>query len=406
MSKVTCNDVPIQYRCIGTGKDVVLIHGLGANQGFWNPTILLPMARKYRVTVFDLRGHGYSGMPRDGYTSAHMAEDLHCLLEHLSICRAHLIGHSFGGVVALHCATLFPEKVQSIVLADTRVRAFQPTQGPKDWMNSEKIIRRLSDLGFSPPEHETEVGLWLLEKLASAEWRKKRQNLKFTQAFVPFAGWNGSQRAAERWLKLLNSTTARNDMVSIAGLTRERLMSIQQKVLAICCENSTAMRSMEAMKTHMQWCKAHIVPDCGHFFPLTHPRDFLDIVEGFLETVTMERREHPRIAMSLPFDILEDGNLVVTAMTVDVSPRGLLIEGSLQVELGSEVELRADIPGLGQPIHLRGTLVRSATQKASVTPLYGIALAPDGAGQTDWEVFTAVKGLGDLPVLPAGPNSG
>jgi pimeloyl-ACP methyl ester carboxylesterase len=389
MTKTIFNGVPIQYRCIGEGRDVVLIHGLGANLGFWNPSLLLPLAREYRVTVFDLRGHGYSGMPVKGYTSAHMAEDVYNLLENLKIGRADLIGHSFGGVVALHSALLFPEKVNSLVLADTRVRAFQPTQGPTDWMDSEKIVKHLSDLGFVFPEHETEAGLWLLEKLASPEWREKRHQLKSTQAFVPFAGWNGSQRAADRWLRLLNTTSARNDLVSLAGLTRERLMAIQQPVLAICCENSTALRSMEAMKSHMKLCEAHVIPHSGHFFPLTHPKMFLQIVKRFLGGVVTERRTHERVSKVFSLGVRGRGKDYIPAMTVDVSLSGLLIEGALKMELGSQLELQAGPLATGQWIRLHGIVVRLDSSETLGMPRYGIELLPDSKNRMDWEAFVA-----------------
>ena len=114
MSTINCNGVTINYRTVGKGEDVVFIHGLGANCAFWHLNVLLPLGRKYRVTVYDLRGHGYSTMPSSGYTSEDMADDLHHLINHLGIKKAHLIGHSLGGVIALHYAALYPERVSSI----------------------------------------------------------------------------------------------------------------------------------------------------------------------------------------------------------------------------------------------------------------------------------------------------
>ena len=85
MAKAKLNGIDVHYQIKGSGRDVVLIHGFAANSAFWNIKILLTLARDYRVTVYDLRGHGYSSMPAAGYTSADMATDLRILLYQLGI---------------------------------------------------------------------------------------------------------------------------------------------------------------------------------------------------------------------------------------------------------------------------------------------------------------------------------
>jgi pimeloyl-ACP methyl ester carboxylesterase len=390
MGKVTFNGVTIHYRSMGEGRNVVLIHGLGTNQGFWNPSILIPMARRYRITIFDLRGHGYSGMPKRGYTSADMAEDLWHLLTHLHISRADLVGHSFGGVVALHSAVLFPEKVNSLILADTRVRAFQPTQSPREWIESEKIVKRLAEQGFAFPENETEAGLWLLEKLASSEWREKRREPGSAQPFVPFGGWNGGQRMAERWLQLLETTSAREDFTSPAGLTREKVMGIQQPIVVICCENSTTLRSMEGLKRNLLHCETAIIRGSGHFFPLTHTEAFLSYVNRFLAQVKDgERRVKKRVFLILPLSVRERGKSFFPAVTVNVSSCGLLIEGAMTLQVGSDVEVKAGAQGSYHEIPLMGKVVRMISDKEGRPYRFGVALFSEGEGQRDWEDFLA-----------------
>src|SRR5688572_7791222 len=109
MSKVRLNGVTIHYRRIpAEGADLVLVHGLATSLTFWYTRIVPLFARDHCVTVYDLRGHGHSEMPSSGYTTADMAEDLHELLQHLDVRQAHLVGHSYGGAVALHYAILHP----------------------------------------------------------------------------------------------------------------------------------------------------------------------------------------------------------------------------------------------------------------------------------------------------------
>src|SRR4051812_47072954 len=97
------NRLQQHYQQAGTRPDVVLIHGLTGDLSLWflSQTIQTLSATR-RVTAYDLRGHGYSDAPPTGYTSADYAGDLFSLMDELGIERATLVGHSFGGVIALH----------------------------------------------------------------------------------------------------------------------------------------------------------------------------------------------------------------------------------------------------------------------------------------------------------------
>jgi len=281
------NGVPINYRCVGKGRDIVLIHGLAANHAFWHLSVLLPLARKYRVTVYDLRGHGYSGMPPSGYTTEDMAEDLDRLLDHLQIERADLVGHSFGGVVALHYAVCRPERVSSLVIADARLRSIQPTNHPRTWSGGDRAMKKLAELGLEIPPDETDAGIWLLEHLALPEWQPLRHKLDGQGLFLPFGRWNGGQRAAEQWLELLRTTTARSDFRSLAGLTLDRLAGIRQPTLGIYGERSATIPSLRGLQGKLSDCRPVIVPGAGHFFPLTHSDLFVHEVDRFLSPVVV-----------------------------------------------------------------------------------------------------------------------
>jgi pimeloyl-ACP methyl ester carboxylesterase len=283
MATLNSNGVSINYRRVGDGADVVLIHGLAANHAFWHHDVLLPLVRRYRVTVYDLRGHGYSSMPPCGYTSRDMAGDLDRLLDHLGAEKAHLIGHSVGGVIALHYAALHPERVTTITVADSRVRTLQPEHRPRDWPNWPTARRRLEELGLRIPEDETDSGIWLLERLASPEWQGQRDKLKGTSLVVPFTRWGGGNRSAGRWLELLNTTTAREDLKDPSGLTIERLAEIRQPVLAMYGEKSPMVKSLRGLAEHLPWCETVIIPEAGHFFPLGRAALFVDKLSVFLE---------------------------------------------------------------------------------------------------------------------------
>ena len=287
--KVNNNGVMLRYRCIGSGSDVVLIHGLATNHAFWRLNMFLSLARDHRVTVFDMRGHGYSSKPAEGYTSLIMAEDLHHLLNHLGISKAHLIGHSIGGVVALHYAVLHAERVNTLTIADSRIRAIQPTNYATQWPHWEKAKKKLEKIGLMLPEDEAESGFWLLERMASPEWIEARDKFEGSSLAVIFGGWNGGQRTAERWLDLLNTTTARKDFTSLAGLTVDKLSTIQHPALLVYGENSSSLASLHGLEECLPHCRTLIFTNAGHFFPLTQAERFAAEVSQFLMEMEGEK---------------------------------------------------------------------------------------------------------------------
>ena len=120
MPDIVVNGTRLYYQQAGSGPDVVLVHAVTSNQAVWMFTGLVDsLATDFRVTSYDLRGHGASERPLSGYTSATMAEDYRQLHASLGLGPALLVGHSFGGVVALHAAILVPEAVAGVVLSDS-----------------------------------------------------------------------------------------------------------------------------------------------------------------------------------------------------------------------------------------------------------------------------------------------
>ncbi|MGW2340448.1 alpha/beta fold hydrolase [Streptomyces sp. NPDC001661] len=106
------------YRIAGEGPAVLLIHGVGASCAHWEDCIDT-LARRHTVIAPDLLGHGHSAKPRADYSVAAYANGLRDLLGVLGIDRVTLVGHSFGGGVAMQFAYQFPERVDRLVLIST-----------------------------------------------------------------------------------------------------------------------------------------------------------------------------------------------------------------------------------------------------------------------------------------------
>lgn len=170
MPTLALPDWDVHYQRIGeragTRNDVVLIHGLGANLAFWYLGGGRHLANTRPLLLYDLRGHGRSSMPATNYRLPSMAEDLARLIDHLGLDKVHVVGHSFGGRVALAFAGLYPEKVRSLVIADTQIRTLQPSMRLADWPHWPKWKAELMALGLKdPPPDDSLIDFKLLSEL-------------------------------------------------------------------------------------------------------------------------------------------------------------------------------------------------------------------------------------------------
>lgn len=105
----------------GDGPPVVLIEGAGLDLRMWDDQIE-PLSRSYRVIRYDVRGFGRSAFKQEPFQHH---EDLYELLGHLDVDRAHLVGLSLGGRIALDLCLEHPEVVRSMVLSGPGVSGFR-----------------------------------------------------------------------------------------------------------------------------------------------------------------------------------------------------------------------------------------------------------------------------------------
>jgi 3-oxoadipate enol-lactonase len=108
----------LHYERAGQGPLVVLLHGIGGSGRSWRHQ-LTGLADAFTVVAWDARGYGGSSDPPEGWTIADFADDLAALLDQLGTERAHVVGMSMGGVIALAFAARHPQRLARLVLADT-----------------------------------------------------------------------------------------------------------------------------------------------------------------------------------------------------------------------------------------------------------------------------------------------
>jgi 3-oxoadipate enol-lactonase len=276
MPMLAIDGVPLHYQQQGSGPDVVLIHAFTGNQSIWALTgIVAELSSEYRVTTYDLRGHGLSGVTPSGYNSAQMAADLRQLHTKLELQPAHLVGHSFGGVIAVHAALDYPEIAASIVLSDTYfpgLRHLEPNMGQTDvWIDLGDQLRRIG----------TDIG----------------DRVDFGRLFREVARWSPREldaaerelgAAGARWLSQLSQlagTSAGDEIFDECGLTAERIARVQQPVTALYDEFSPFEATCNYLKQHVANCRVAIVPGAKHLAPVQNPEALVELVRRHLERV-------------------------------------------------------------------------------------------------------------------------
>jgi pimeloyl-ACP methyl ester carboxylesterase len=104
----------------GSGEPIVLLHGFGGSVYSWRK-IVPALAESHRVVAIDLNGFGYTQRPRhaESYTRAGQGQLVLAVMDALGIERAHFMGHSYGGGLALYLAFSHPARFRSLVLVDS-----------------------------------------------------------------------------------------------------------------------------------------------------------------------------------------------------------------------------------------------------------------------------------------------
>ncbi len=155
----------IHYIQYGKGEDVVLLHGWGQNIEMMKP--LGDVLIKKRITIIDFPGFGESDLPDKAWTIEDYGEFLHQFLQNLKIDHPILIGHSFGGRVAIWYAANYPTK-KLILFGSPCIREYQATK-------KEQILKRLKKLPFM-----NGIGEYMKKYIGSEDYRNANPIMRNT----------------------------------------------------------------------------------------------------------------------------------------------------------------------------------------------------------------------------------
>lgn len=264
----------------GSGPAILLLHGLGADHTTWAP-VIEPLAQRYTVIAPDLLGHGQSDKPRADYTLGGYANGMRDLLTVLGIKRVTVVGHSFGGGVAMQFAYQYPERTDRIALVAPG--GLGPEVTP--------LIRAISTPGFEQlmalltlpvVRHVNSTALRLLAAAGTSHTRDLDEVADIYETFK-----DPQARAAIRHV-VRAVVDWRGQVVTMsdrAYLTASMPMCVvwgeDDRVIPVRHAYNAGALAPEA--------RIELVPDAGHFPHKDHPQRFVRILDQFVRTTEPSR---------------------------------------------------------------------------------------------------------------------
>jgi len=263
------------YVKVGSGPALLLLHGLGCDHTTWAP-VISALARRYTVIAPDLLGHGRSAKPRADYSVGGYANGMRDLLTVLGIDRVTVVGHSFGGGVAMQFAYQFPERTERMILVAPG--GLGPEVTP--------AIRAITLPGFDPlmalvtrpvVRQATKVGLHALAGSGISAARDLDEVADIIESFKDRASRQAIRhvvRAVVDW---------RGQIVTMADrayLTQAMPMCVvwgaeDQVIPAKHARNAADMAPSATVE---------VIPNAGHFPHKDHPQRFVKIVHDFIRS--------------------------------------------------------------------------------------------------------------------------
>lgn len=288
MADVFARGVRFNVLRMGRGAAaVVFVHGLPLdNHSSFFMTLAPEVAKHARVVLYDLRGHGRSEQPATGYSGQEMAADLAAIVEALGESRVIVVGHSFGGYVALRFAADHPDRVQGLVLLDAQsgVAEIGARIGASMALEGEARDRKIKEV----------FGDWLARHAARGHVDLDAVDLDDLdadgRATAKFAGRLARRRRSpmvETATRLRDETTFARDLTGTAPIDDATLARIACPTLALYGEVSDLRPEGERLAGVMPHCRLVIVPGCAHGI-LFHATEFVRerVVEAVREFVS------------------------------------------------------------------------------------------------------------------------
>jgi len=267
------NGHEFSYLDSGEGPAVLFIHGLAGSHRNW-ARLVDRLNHDHRVLVPDLFGHGVSAKPMGDYSPGAHAATLRDLLDLLGIDRVTLVGHSFGGGIAMQFCYLFPERVDRLVL-----------------VASGGLGRDVSPLLRTATLPGAE---WVLPLLASG-W--VRGHVEALARRVGQMGWRPTPDVRQAWYgftSLSDADTRRaflamtRSVIDLGGQTvtvlRHLPMTVEMPTLVVwgTRDRMVPTRHATTAQQAIPGSRVELFEGAGHFPHLDEPDRFADLLDDFI----------------------------------------------------------------------------------------------------------------------------
>ncbi len=260
---------------IGHGPALLLLHGLGCDHLTWEP-VLDRLAEHYTVIAPDLLGHGRSAKPRADYSVGGYANGMRDLLTVLGIDKVTVVGHSFGGGVAMQFAYQFPERTERMVLVGSG--GLGPEVTP--------IIRAITTPGYQQAmgvltlpgiRHVGIAGLRVAAATGSRHTRDLREVADIYETFKDPAARAAIchvVRAVVDWKGQIVTMADRAYLTDVMPMAV--IWGQDDHVIPVSHARRAAALAPKA--------RVEIIPNAGHFPHKDHPERFARILHEFVRS--------------------------------------------------------------------------------------------------------------------------
>jgi 3-oxoadipate enol-lactonase len=267
MSSIIVEGVPFNVRIDGTPDApwVVMAHGLATNLTLWDD-LVEAIKDDYLCLRYDARGHGATpAMPGD-YSFDLLVRDAIGLMDAMHIGKAHFVGLSMGGMVALGLAIGHPDRIASIAVCDARAQADE--EYVEGWNHRIKIV--------------SEGGMDALVERTLARW--------FTPAFL------ARPSAALDKMRRMMAGTPRDGYCGCAAALKslnyggELNRIVAPTLLLVGAQDLGApVEIVQGMQRSIRGARYVEIPEAGHISNIEQPTLFSAAVSGFLREVERDR---------------------------------------------------------------------------------------------------------------------
>ena len=258
------DSIKVAYIDKGQGEPLLFIHGVGSDLSQWDRNYP-DLAKMYRILGVDLPGFGKSDKPRIDYTLDFYCAVIDTLLRERGIKRVNLVGHSFGGHLAVYFSLHRAERVKNLILVDAAgIQEFTPQQ--RQFILSQYDVQKLSN----PNPNELRFGL----QMGFVKWEDTYE--KTVQERIALSKSPEYRDYAFAVNKCVIAMLDKN-------VTTE-LPNLKVPTLIIWGAKDALVSPRVAQEAHelIEGSELAIIPECGHFPMIEKSGEFNRIIDTFL----------------------------------------------------------------------------------------------------------------------------